>query len=46
VAEQSTFDDPRRGPIGIRHVFVNGVAAVGELERTGHRPGRALSADH
>jgi len=44
VAEQSTFDEPRRWPLGIRHVFVNGIAVVDEGRATGVRPGRVLAA--
>ena len=44
VAEQSTYDEPRRLPLGIRHVFVNGVAVVEDGRATRIRPGRLLSA--
>jgi N-acyl-D-amino-acid deacylase len=44
VAEQSTFDAPRRFPSGISHVFVNGVAVVDDKRATGVRPGRVLAA--
>ncbi len=44
VAEQSTFDAPRRWPIGIRHVLVNGRPVVDDGRATGARPGRVLSA--
>jgi N-acyl-D-amino-acid deacylase len=44
VAEGATFESPRRLPIGIRHVFVNGVAVVDDGRATGARPGRVLVA--
>jgi N-acyl-D-amino-acid deacylase len=44
IAEGSTFDEPRRWPIGIQHVFVNGVAVVRDGGATGVRPGRVLAA--
>jgi N-acyl-D-amino-acid deacylase len=43
VAEQSTFNEPRRWPVGIRYVFVNGLAVVDEGRATGGRPGRVLA---
>lgn len=42
VADRATFEDPQRYPIGIEHVFVNGVAVVERGEPTGARPGRLL----
>lgn len=42
VADTATFEDPQRYPIGIEHVFVNGVAVVSGGEPTGARPGRLL----
>jgi N-acyl-D-aspartate/D-glutamate deacylase len=44
VAEQSTFDEPRRWPEGIRYVLVNGVPVVDAGRATGSRPGRLLQA--
>ncbi len=44
VTEQATFDAPRRLPIGIRYVFVNGVPVVESEGATGRRPGRVLRA--
>jgi N-acyl-D-amino-acid deacylase len=42
VIDRSTFENPRQFPLGIEHVFVNGVHAVrGGLE-TGNLAGRAL----
>jgi len=42
VAETATYVEPSHYPIGIEHVFVNGVAAVLTGEETGRRPGRLL----
>ena len=42
VLDRATFEDPRRYPDGIRHVFVNGTAVVREGEHTHARPGRPL----
>jgi len=42
VADQATFDDPHRYPIGIQHVIVNGVLVVEDGAHTGARPGRVL----
>jgi N-acyl-D-amino-acid deacylase len=44
VAERSTFAGPRRLPVGIRHVFVNGVPAIDGGRATRSRPGRVLAA--
>jgi N-acyl-D-amino-acid deacylase len=42
VSDRSTFEDPHQYPVGIEHVFVNGVAVVEGGQFTDHRPGRAL----
>ncbi len=42
VIDQGTFDDPNQYPIGIQHVFVNGVEVVRDDVPTGALPGRAL----
>jgi N-acyl-D-amino-acid deacylase len=42
IRDVGTYDDPRRYPEGISHVFVNGVAVVKDGAHTGARPGRAL----
>jgi N-acyl-D-aspartate/D-glutamate deacylase len=42
VIDTGTYTDPRRYPVGIRHVFVNGVQVVRDGQHTGARPGRAL----
>ena len=44
VAERCTFDAPRRFPIGIRQVFVNGLGVVDDGRPIGVRPGRLLAA--
>jgi N-acyl-D-amino-acid deacylase len=42
VIDRATYDDPHQYPVGISHVFVNGVAIVDEGEHTGALPGRVL----
>lgn len=42
VEDRATFADPIRYPVGICHVFVNGVAVVRNGEETGARPGRVI----
>jgi N-acyl-D-aspartate/D-glutamate deacylase len=42
VADVATFEDPRRFPVGIRAVYVNGIAVARDGIPTGARPGRAL----
>jgi N-acyl-D-amino-acid deacylase len=42
IADVATYAEPRRFPVGIRAVFVNGVAVALDGEHTGARPGRAL----
>lgn len=41
VADQATFEDPHQYPVGIPHVWVNGVAVLHDGEHTGARPGRS-----
>jgi N-acyl-D-amino-acid deacylase len=43
VKDRSTPERAARHPLGIRHVFVNGVAVVKDGEITGARPGRLLT---
>ncbi len=43
VADRATFDDPRQFPVGIEHVFVNGLAVIADGKPTGATPGRVLS---
>ena len=42
IADRATFEDPHQYAIGVRHVFVNGVAVLRDGEHTGATPGRAL----
>jgi len=42
LADQATFDDPKRYPTGIERVYVNGAAAIEDGQPTGRRTGRAL----
>jgi N-acyl-D-amino-acid deacylase len=42
VASNATYDEPRRFPSGIEHVFVNGTAVVANGEHTGALSGRAI----
>jgi N-acyl-D-aspartate/D-glutamate deacylase len=42
VADLATFEQPHQLSVGIRHVFINGVAVVTDGTHTGAKPGRAL----
>jgi N-acyl-D-amino-acid deacylase len=42
VADQATYQDPHRYPVGIEHVVVNGRLVVKDGEHTGSLPGRVL----
>jgi N-acyl-D-amino-acid deacylase len=42
LTDTATYEQPRRYPEGLSHVFVNGTAVVREGLHTGARPGRAL----
>jgi N-acyl-D-amino-acid deacylase len=42
VAERSTFEAPRRPPVGIHSVFVNGAPVVEMGRSTDDRPGAVL----
>jgi N-acyl-D-aspartate/D-glutamate deacylase len=42
VSDRATYETPIQYPVGIHHVFVNGVAVVEAGEHTGARPGRAV----
>ena len=45
IEDRSTYDDPWRGSVGVRHVLVNGEPVVRDGELTGARPGRVLRAE-
>ena len=42
IIDVGTYADPRRYPVGINHVFVNGTEVVRDGKHTGARPGRAI----
>src|SRR5205823_3294487 len=42
IADKATYDKPHQYAVGVRHVFVNGVAVIRDGEHTGATPGRAL----
>jgi N-acyl-D-aspartate/D-glutamate deacylase len=42
IAGKATFEDPFHYSVGMRYVFVNGVAVVSAGDYSGERPGRAL----
>jgi N-acyl-D-aspartate/D-glutamate deacylase len=42
IRDVSTFDDPNRYSVGIRHVFVNGRRVVADGSITEERPGKPL----
>ena len=42
IADRATYEDPHQYAVGVRHVFVNGVAVLRDGEHTGAMPGRAL----
>src|SRR5215469_10177901 len=42
IIDAGTYQDPKRYPVGISDVFVNGTAVVSDGRHTGARPGRAL----
>jgi N-acyl-D-amino-acid deacylase len=42
IADRATFDRPHQYSVGVRDVFVNGVAVLAGGEHTGATPGRAL----
>lgn len=41
VADRATFERPHQYPVGIPHVWVNGVPVIRDGEHTGARPGRS-----
>ena len=42
IIDRATFEQPHQLSVGVRHVFVNGVAVVSDGRHTGARPGRAV----
>ena len=42
IQDTATFEDPKRHPVGVEHVIVNGALVVDGGVHTGARPGRAL----
>ena len=42
IIDSGSFKEPKRYPVGIAHVFVNGVAVVANGRHTNARPGRPL----
>jgi N-acyl-D-amino-acid deacylase len=42
IADRATYEKAHQYAVGVRHVFVNGVAVIKDGEHTGATPGRAL----
>ncbi len=42
IADRATFEKPHQTSVGIRHVFVNGIAVVHEGRHTGAKPGEIV----
>jgi N-acyl-D-amino-acid deacylase len=42
ITDRATFENPHQLSVGMRHVFVNGVAVIRDAEVTGVLPGRAV----
>src|SRR5690606_5322578 len=42
VSDRATFAEPKQAPVGIDHVFVNGVQVVADGQQSQDRPGRVL----
>ncbi len=40
ISDRATFEDSHQYSVGMRHVFVNGVAVLKDGEHTGAKPGR------
>ena len=43
VADQATYEEPHRYPVGVEHVLVNGRLVIKDGEHTGSLPGRLLT---
>jgi N-acyl-D-amino-acid deacylase len=42
IIDRATYENPHQYAVGVKHVFVNGVAVLRDGEHTGATPGRAL----
>ena len=42
IADKATYENPHQYAVGMKHVFVNGVAVLKDGEHTGAKPGRAV----
>lgn len=42
VGDRATFEQPHQLSVGVRYVFVNGVAVVKDGSHTGAKPGRIV----
>jgi len=42
IKDLATFEDPHRLSVGVKHVFVNGVAVLSEGAHTGAKPGQVV----
>jgi N-acyl-D-amino-acid deacylase len=42
IEDRATFKEPHQYAVGVRHVFVNGVAVLNEGKHTGAKPGRVV----
>jgi len=43
IDDRATYTDPKRYPVGIDYVIVNGVIVIKKGEHTGARPGKVLN---
>jgi N-acyl-D-amino-acid deacylase len=42
IVDKATYENPHQYAVGMKHVFVNGVAVIRDGEHTGAKPGRAV----
>src|SRR5207249_1632320 len=42
ISDRATYEKPHQYPVGMKHVFVNGLQVLKDGEHTGAKPGRAL----